>query len=191
MARNGMSAIIARLRAMTATGTADYTVAATTYWTDDQLQAILDQHRRTITRKALTPESVIDGGTHKYYDYYYDSQWVEGTASGTAVWRIEDAAGSTIAGTLYATAPDARLITFTYNTLGSAYYLSTREYDLERAAADVWRQKAADVAVRFDVVIDNHDLKRHQLYESYMAQAKYYAGQAKPTMTRLKRVDVN
>jgi len=42
-ARDGMTNIIATLRAWTEAGTADYSVAGTTYWDDGQLQDTLDR----------------------------------------------------------------------------------------------------------------------------------------------------
>lgn len=188
-ARAGMTELIARLRAMTASGTADYSVGTVIYWVDDQLQDILDQNRRDFRREPLQPEPTYDAGNVRYYDYYFARRNLEGTASGTAAWRIEDGAGNTIAGALYTPNLNAQHLLFSYNTLGSAYYLSGREYDLERAAAQVWEQKAADVADRFDLKVDNHDMKRSQLHAHYLKMAAQMRSKAKVTFTRLKRID--
>ncbi len=181
--RAGMTELIAELRLLTDAGTADYS--------DEQLQSRLDKNRCDFRRDMLKPEPTYNGGTIYYYDYYFQRKNVEGTASGTAAWRVEDSLGNTIAGTLYTPNLDARHILFAANTAGSAYYLTGREYNLYIAAAEVWDQKAADVAGSFDLKIDNHDLKRSQLVAQYKQMAAQFRAKAKPTFTRLKRVDVN
>jgi len=44
-ARTGMNDLITELRGMTNAGSADTTIAGTAYWSDNQLQAILDRNR--------------------------------------------------------------------------------------------------------------------------------------------------
>lgn len=191
MSRSGMTDLIAQLRGMVDAGTADYSVNSTDYWTDDQLQQQLDQHRSDFRRQLLHGDYVNDGGTVRYYDHYFPQRNVEGTAGGTSVWRVENANGVTIAPSTYSVNLDSGVITFTNDTLGSALYLSGRSYDMERAAAAVWRQKAAHFAGRFDLKIDNHDMKRSQLYDQAVKMASQFAARAKPMMIRMKRVDVN
>lgn len=48
-------------------------------------------------------------------------------------------------------------------------------YDLHAAARDVWQEKAADLADKFDANSDGSSLKRSQLYEQAMKQARYHA----------------
>jgi hypothetical protein len=191
MARGGMADLITQLRAKTAAGTADYSVAGVTYWTDDQLQTMLDAERSAFYREALRAESLYDAGTVRFYDYFFPRQHVEGSASGTAGWRVEDGSGNTISISAYTVNMDAQQIVFSSDTQGSAYYLSGRSYDLERAAAAVWEQKAADVADRFDLQTDNHTLSRSQLYKHYMDMAKRYRSAAKPRTVRMVRTDAN
>ena len=42
--RTGMTNLVARVRALTGAGTAEYTAGSVTYWTDDHLQTILDSN---------------------------------------------------------------------------------------------------------------------------------------------------
>lgn len=188
MARSGMSHLISKLRALTASGTADYSVSGTTFWTDDQLQSVLDQWRVDFKARELVVSQSVDNGVVHWYDYYLrDYQWVEGTASGTAAWLLTDAIGGTVAYSAYTLNMDALHLQFTSDTLGTVYYLSGRAYDMYQAAGDVWEQKAADVADRFDLKTDNHDMKRSQLYDHYMKMAKRYrakGGVQTSTMTR-------
>ena len=48
----------------------------------------------------------------------------------------------------------------------------TPTYDVNRATAEAWEEKAAQVANRFDIQIDNQGLTRSQLHAHFMAQAE-------------------
>src|SRR5690606_36504248 len=62
MATAGMENLVAHVRRLAAAGTAEYTAADTTWWTDDQIEAVLDGHRRDIVGEQLTPEKTMVGG---------------------------------------------------------------------------------------------------------------------------------
>lgn len=189
-ARDGMSDLITRLRGMTDAGTADYTLAGGTYWTDDQLQSVLDRRRMDVYREKLITQEEYSNGTAFYHNYYFCESDVERLASGTVAWRVENSAGSVMGTGSYTANYDSTHIRFAADQGGSAYWLSYRKYDIERAAADVWEQKAASVASRFDIKTDNHDLKRSQLRASYLQMAQIHKGRAKPQSSRFNREDV-
>ncbi len=171
MARSGMTTLIDELRRRCDAGTADYT--------DDDLQAVLDGYRRVSVRRLLLAVPTQSGGSAVYNDYYWDAgDWVEGAESGTAVWRVDDSAGSVVGTAAYTVESRAGHLRFTADTLGTAYYLTSRAYDMDRAAADLWDAKAAAVASRFDVSTDNHDLKRSQLVQHYRDMAASYRRRA-------------
>jgi hypothetical protein len=180
--------ILDELRARCNAGSADYSLAGDTYWSDDQLQAACDRFRRDYTRQPLEAEPIQMPGSAVYHDYFWcHGDFVEEGTSGTAVWRLENSAGSVIAEAAYTVNYSAKHIRFTSDQAGSAYYLSYRAYDLDRAAADVWTRKASHVTDRFDLVTDNHNLKRSQLHDMYMKQAKYYRSSAPArTVTRVR-----
>jgi len=190
-ARDGMTNIIATLRAWTEAGTADYSVAGTTYWDNDQLQDTLDRYRTDIHRESLASEYEYSDGEIIYRNYYAPARYYEEAASGSDMWRIEDAAGSALGTATYTVNYHAGHIRFTADTGGSARYLVARAYDLPRAAADVWRRKAAHVAGRYDWSTDNHAMKPSQVKAHYMDMARYYEGQAQTQHVRLERSDVN
>lgn len=52
----------------------------------------------------------------------------------------------------------------------------TPTYDLNRIAAEAWREKAGIVAESFDFIADGGEFKRSQVYEHYLSQATRYAG---------------
>lgn len=189
-ARAGMDDLITRLRGMTDSGTAEFTLGAITYWTDDQIQAELDRYREDIYRAPMTSQDEYTNGTAVWHNYYFGVSDVEKRESGTAAWRIENAAGSVVGTGDYTPYYDAGYIRFTADQGGSAYYISCRTYDINRAAAAVYEIKAANVAGRFDIKTDNHDLKRSQLRASYLDMAKSMRRMAKPKSTRMTREDV-
>jgi len=50
----------------------------------------------------------------------------------------------------------------------------TARYDVNRAAADVWNEKAAALARDYDFSADGANYSRSQAYEQAMKQARYY-----------------
>lgn len=162
-ARASMATPIADLRQRCEAGTADYTLAGVTFWTDEQLQVRLDAYRTDIYRQPLTVQPVFSGGSALYYDYYWQKGVVvEGVDGGTA-WRVENSAGSAVGTANYEVNAGAKHIRFTADQAATAYYLTYRVFDMDRAEADVWDRKAAHFAASYDVATDNTDLKRSQL----------------------------
>lgn len=190
MARNTMATIIAELRSRCAAGLSDYTIAGVTYHTDDQLQTVADRHRMVIHRERLTQQPIYNNGTALYYDYYWQSGDFFEEADGGTVWRVETSAGSLVGTANYTINYQAKHIRFSADQQGTAYYLSARAYDLDRAAADVWDMKAAQVANRYDVQTDNHKLSLSQLANQYKAQAMAFRKRAKVRSVRMSREDV-
>ena len=69
------------------------------------------------------------------------------------------------------------------NTVGSDGWTAT--YDLNAATAMAWERKAAMVAAsKFDVTVDGQTLRRSQVYEHCMAQAKRYRSRIVGTVRR-------
>jgi hypothetical protein len=190
--RDGMDSLIERLRGLTVAGTADYTLGDVVYWTDEQLQDALDDQRRDVVREPLrVVGEMTSGGSLVYHDYYWRSDDVEGAASGTEAWKVQDSTGATIGTANYTINPRAKHIRFTADTRGTAYVLSYRTYDLYRAAAEVWEEKAGHAHARFDLKTDNHDMKRSQIFTHCMQQAQTMRRRAKPRTAHRVRTDTN
>lgn len=185
-ARAGMADLILHARRMANVGTADTTTAGTTWWNDDQIETILDRYRSNWRGVELTPMPDYISGTTTYTDYRLPVQWkfVEGTATG---WALRTSAGDDAPS--YTVNLDAGVVTFANDTAGTAYYATCRTYDLYRAVADIWEQKAGFVAVNVDWSSDNHRIAASQEQKAYMAQAKRYREMAGPKFSRLIRVD--
>jgi len=187
-ARQGMANLIQVVRGYTSVGTADTTAGGTTWWTDDQLQEVLDKYRYTYKEIELIPMSDYVLGVTTYTEYRIPEylRWLEedGTASG---WAIRTSTGGTAP--TYTTNYEARMVEFAADTAGTAYFLSCRTYNVYRAAADVWDQKAAFVAAKIDWESDNHKIKGAQEYQHYQMMAKQYRAMAGATQARFFRVD--
>ena len=191
-ARSGMAQLIADVRLMADAGESEHSVGGRTYYTDDDIQRYLDQHRENIYREYLRNEPEYGSGSAEYHYYYFRYAHVEGTASGSLAWLITDGNDDVIAGSLYTPNMDAQEIRFTADQRGSARYLTYRAYDIYRAVSEIWRDKAAHVADRaWDVSTDNHSLKRSQMAKNYMDKAREYAAFGKPKHVRMIREDLN
>jgi hypothetical protein len=191
--RDGMKYLVQRLRGMCMAGTADAAVpGGEIFWTDDHIQTALDLTRREWVREQLRSEPVqVSAGSVEYHDYYFCKKNVEREDSGTAAWLLHDSTGAVVAGSVYSVEYDAGRINFPANTLGTAYYLNYRSYNMEAAAADVWEQKAGHYAGQFDIKTDNHDLKRSQKYDHAVKQVEKYRRLAPPKVGELVRTDFN
>jgi hypothetical protein len=188
-ARTGMSELIEVLRGMGNAGTADFTVGTITYWSDEQLQRILDANRLNVYQEPIQPAESFQGTS-----YEYQSQWdnYEQSTGGTAIFYLEDGTGAKVSAASYSVDYLNGHITFVANTAGALYYLTGRSYDLNAAAAEVWRQKASQSAGgQFDWSTDNMSVKRSQVQANYQNQADYYQGKARPKQVSLWRRDIN
>ena len=188
-ARAGMANLLLELRAMTNAGTADTTLNATTYWTDDQLQDICDKYQTVFKDVAIVPTAEYVSGAYEYKEYALPVtlEWFEedGVDSG---WAVRDASGDDAPS--HTVSYESRRITFAASTAGTTYYLSCRVYDLNSAAAEVWRKKASFVALQIDWKSDNHDNKSSQKMKHCLAMAEHYEREAGGQLVELYRGDM-
>jgi hypothetical protein len=185
-ARAGMTDLIESTRGMCDVGYADYTIGTTSYWNDDVVQKVLDRHRNDIKHMDIEPETTyLASGTIQFKDYYIGYGNLE---SGTAFW-LEDATGADIGGTAYGVDYDRGLVSFNYDTLGSSVFVNTRAFDLNAAAADIWRHKAANTAKMYSFSAGGQSLQRGQFMQNCIQMATYYEGLAAPTNISLYRSD--
>lgn len=181
-ARTGMANLISDLRGLAEAGVNEYTIegigSVVTYFSDDQLQNILDSNRRdVIFEPAQMYPTQIAGGSLSYQDYRSMYGNYEATTGGSVIFYIQDSTGA-FKGTADYT-PDYRRGQFQFatNQAGSVYYITGRSYDLNSAAASVWRQKAAHYsATSFDFSTDNHSISRSQVYTHCLEMAAYFEG---------------
>jgi len=179
MARAGLSNLITELRSMSEAGTADYSLGASSFWSDDHLQDVLDVNRKDIVFEQLQmyPYQVA-AGSLSYTDYRSGNGYYEATTGGTAIFYVQDSTGAQVGTASYT--PDYRRgqIQFGSDQRSSVYYLTGRSYDLEAAAAEIWRRKASHYANSFDFSTDNHSISRSQVYKHCLEMAEYFEGKS-------------
>lgn len=190
-ARVGMSNLIQSLRGMVDAGTLDYIIAGSPYWTDDQLQGIMDTHRVDIWREPLAIiETYPGGGSVEYKHYQSEYTHFEETSGGTGIFIVEEADGDKIT---TGWSPDYYRghLTFTSNTLGTPYLLTGRSYDLNACAADIWNRKAAHFGQSFSFSTDNHRVDKGALITNALRMAEIYNRLCPAKITTVYRSDVN
>jgi hypothetical protein len=182
--------LIRRLRGMTQAGTADYSVAGITWWSDDHLQEVLDLHRVDLNYVPLVSEREYSGGTALYYDYYAPLGNLEETNSGAAYFAIEDSDGDDVADTLYSMDYLRGRVRFHADQGGTAYYIRGRSYNLNSAAADIWRQKMGWRADFVTFRADDQQFNQSDWFKHCAEMAAYFDRQGGASQSTLGRLDL-
>ena len=191
-ARTGMANLITRLRNMADAGTAEYVLDATTYWSDDHLEDILDQYTIEVHREKLAEEYTYDaGGTARYHDFYSMFGNLEEDTSGTTRWLITASDGSHIGTADYTGNYINGHIRFTGDQAGSSRYLTSWSYSLPLAAADIWRHRASSLAHFVTARMDDQTLSQGEWFDHCMKLANHFAGQAGIQQSEVRRNDIN
>lgn len=190
MARTGMTTLIDTMRGLCNLGTNDYTLGTATYWSADHVQTALDRHKTTVIEDELMEvENLIGGGTTEYKIFTSHYGNFEETSGGTSIFYIEDAEGTQI-GTAQWTADYANgVVTFGTTQAGSARYVTGYSYDINAAAADIWRMKAGAYAEAVDFKTDNMSVNRGDAIKQCMLMASQYASQMGVKVVDMTRDD--
>lgn len=192
MPRSGMISLIRRLRQMTETTVGEYSIGGDSYWSDDHLQGFLDDSRTRKEGVALEMQPEYVSGSHLYTRYIMPRGMggaVEGTAGGTAVFRVYDSTGATIT-TGWTFGEREMALTFTADQEGSARYWSGYQYDLQAAAREVWLRKAAHMHGAINFSADGHSFDREQLYRHCLDMAKIHGYGGRFKLATQQRTDL-
>ena len=189
-ARSTSAQLIDRLRTLTQVTSSDWTLGTATFWDGDHMQAVLDEHRYDVYREPLTAVSKYVNGTVQFLEYRSEYQYLEQTSGGSAIFFIEDGTG-TDKGTATWSADYIRgIVTFTSDQKGTAYYMTGRAYDLNGAAAHIWRAKADHYSTtHFDFSTDNMKVNRSQVITHCLKMADRYDAKAWSFSTTMLRGD--
>lgn len=169
MARTSMANLINELRGLCEAGYDDYTLGTITYWTDDTLQAALDRYQIIFDYETMACFPQRSGSTYDYKIFLTGHKNFEGTPT------VMDANGSAITSGFSFDWRGGEVV-FNASQGGSARTYTGTVYDVNAAAADVWRKKASHYASAYDFSTDNHNMKRSQLLTQAQQMASYYAG---------------
>ena len=177
-ARSGLVDLISELRGMANIGSDDYKVGGQSFWTDKQIEQSLDDFRTDHYRVLMDAPDQYSGGTVIWKDYYSGIENLEKTTGGTAIFYLEDATGNFVGTALYTMDYRRGVASFLSDTGGSTYYLYGRSFDLNRSAAQIWRQKASYYAGQATFSTDNHKIEVGSLYKHALEMADYYEQRA-------------
>jgi len=150
--------------------------SGTVYFTDERAEDILDRNRLDFYGLSLDPQSRQVDGSVWYTVYRGQYGFLEGSASGTTAFRLQDSNGTAITSGYTA---DYRLAVFTFDAdqKGSARYLDGRAYDLNGAAADGWRELMGVSADAYNFSVENRSFSRSDWFKHCSDMALFYERQ--------------
>lgn len=156
------------LRLLTAAGNDEYTAGDSTYWSDTQLQACLDAHRKLLDFQPVEwAPSKIGGGSVEYTRAYVGGNLSLEPNAGT----VQDGQGGTVSGW---TLDGDGWMHFTADQAGSARYYTGYAYNIKAAAADVCTAWASALKTQVDVTSDDQSLKLSQKRTSLLEMAREF-----------------
>ncbi len=149
MSRAGMANLITTARNMAGgPGTADVTDGVgVNWWSDDQIEEILDDYSARHRRVELVPVPEYSAGDTVYTEYQIPPplKWFE-EDDASSDWDVKDSDGN--AAPSHTVNYRAGYITFAADTAGSAYYLDCDTFDMYRAVAEIWKRRAGLLRMR-------------------------------------------
>ena len=186
MARTGMQTLIDTVRGFANAAPDEWEVTSdssiVTYWSDDEIQRVLDRHKVEHIHAPLEPVTSYSGGSAVVLQYRTGIANIEG---GTAVFKVEDVAGTV---SDYTADYTRGIVTFATDQSGKTFYWSGFAYDLYAAAADIWRMKASHVAGLVDFSTDGHSVKRSQQAQQYLNMSQYYQSRSASEGVQTSRI---
>jgi len=178
--RNGMTDLVASFR------TYVYE-SGTAIFSNDAIEALLDNNRIQIVGQPLGYNPYPVGGTTTYTNAYLPYKWLEGTASGTALVRVTTNLGTVV--TNYQSDIYNGQFTFDINTKGTAYYYTGRAYNFYKAVSEGWFIKAGYYAGNFDFRVEGRQFNKSQVYKQFLDMRDYYSRLADSTFGTIERGD--
>lgn len=176
MARSTMTAVIARTRLLIG----DPAGSAQTF-SDDEIQATLDEHRFLASLELLAAQPIYSGGTLTYRQFVsLESGW-------EADVRIQDASYLTL--TPEDADPGSGRWSFTTGRTQPYLWISGTRFDLFGAAADLLEAWAAKLTREFDFDSDGQRFLRSQQATALNALAERYRRKRRVTSGILVRTD--
>ena len=185
MARTGMQTLIDTVRGFANADPDEWEVTSdssiVTYWSDEEIQRVLDRHKVEHIRAPLEPVTSYSGGSAVVLQYRTEI----GNIEGGTLFSVEDTSG-TVSGY---TADYARgIVTFATDQSGKGYRWNGFAYDLYAAAADIWRMKASHVAGLVDFSTDGHSIKRSQQVQQYLNMSQYFQSRSASEGVQTSRI---
>lgn len=186
MARTGMASLILELRGLTDAEAGQTIVDGIPYWSDDQLQDILDNNSSAIDDVLLVRVPVKVNGTLVYTRYDFPtaiSRWID------TEFDVVDIQGVVVSTDDYTYNAAYRRIEFDVDTGGISYYLRGREFNMSASAGEVWLKKAGHRAALVEWKAGAQSIKEDQEWQHCMKMYQQVSSQGGIKNVRLRRVD--
>lgn len=178
-ARIGMRNLIGRLRRMVSD-----TALSSLIWDDNQFEDVLDEHKIRVHREYLEVERTLLSSSAYEYRVYH-SRHGNYESGGTAYFQIESAGGSQRGTGDYTMDYVHGVLTMTTDQAGSALYLTGWSYDLNRCAAELWRERAGNVSSYYDAQHGDQRVNRSQWFKHCREMAEMYEARSLPVVRRM------
>ncbi len=201
--RAGAAYIIAEVRRLAGAGTAEYEIVAqtgstVTYYTDEQIERILDSRRIRMARHQLLYEPELStGGTSVYQHAKVGFAWVEDESAGGSNndMNITDNQGAIIGTADYSFSAEDGYVSFGADQAGSARYMTGWIHNPYKAAVDVLTSWLNELVKKPDFQTDNMRVWRSNRADAVRRQIedlKEIAGMAPYLQTHtFERSDVS
>lgn len=193
-ARTGVQYIVNEVRRISGAGTAEFTVDSTSYFSDDDIERILDSRRARLARHMVVfePELSDGGGTTVYKRARIGYGWIEDIGAGD--FSITDSQGSAIGTGSYTLSPEDGYIVFDSDQAGSLRYITGWVHNPYKAAVDVLVSWSMHLSQQPDFETDNMKVTRSRKNEALRKQIddlKKIAGMAPKIETvKMSRPDM-
>ena len=169
-ARTSVGYIIAEVRRLTGAGSAEYTVDSTSYFTDDQIERVLDSRRIRLVRQPLAYEYEINtSGTVVYKRARVGYGWLEDVSSENN-FQITDSLGAVTGTADYTFSPEDGYVVFDNDQAGSTRYATGWIHNTYRAAVDLLTSWNSELARQPDFATDNMRVWRSQKQKAILDQ---------------------
>jgi hypothetical protein len=174
MARPTMALVIARLRRLTDAATDDV-FNDVTFWTDDQLQDILDENSFPVLDLELTPSTMLVNGVADWRTQFFSKKTLKAYDYERNAQVVETSTGTPIDSDFFTLDWQRMTVTLTEDvTTNTDYSLRITLYDMWDAAARVWYEKAEQRASYISTKANAHKLEMQQERQHCKDQAIYY-----------------
>lgn len=176
MPRATMADLIGRVRVLIGDPAGDDQV-----FTDDEIEAFLDQHREDVRYLELTAAETLTPTGIAWYTYYADRfPWEADEQIVTAGWQ-----------TVFPVTSDRWMgrWTFAVSTVPPLFIVG-KVYDVHGAVADLFEAWAAKLKLGFDFSTDGQSFQRSQKVRHLLEMAAMHRRQQRPTAVSVVRPDV-
>lgn len=196
--RTGMINLIQELRSLTDSVLNETEVNGVSYWTDEQLQDILDDNSESVLDTPLTARPAYYNGVYEYKRFYIPYRWIEEPITDETLLLTEsntffivDSYGVEVSPLSYVYNKRQNYIEFTSGQTVLSFFLRANVIDLYRSASQVWQQKASHRYQLVKYKAGQHQIDEDSEYKHCLERATYYSKRGGFKAVRMARVDYN